>query len=227
MGATLEGVPGFYKDKNGDWTLKDCGSGILIPQRNSKGQIQGFQIRADDRPHICRNCRFFIKGTCKCSKSKFCDAAVKKDSSCSEFKEAGSRYFALSSRDEDCGTGSQTYVHFREGVRGFGDMIITEGALKADVISALSGYSVLSVPGVNSLKFLPQALRSLLNKDLCRVIIAYDMDIRENDKVKRARDKLESLLRHLEIPYRNLSWDETYKGLDDYLWAEKRKRGQN
>lgn len=45
-GYILEGVPGFYMD-NGKWTLLRLSSGILIPQRDGFGRIQGFQIRLD------------------------------------------------------------------------------------------------------------------------------------------------------------------------------------
>lgn len=186
-GASLENVPGFYKDEDGTWTMSDYGSGIMIPQRNSRGQIQGFQIRLDN-------------------------------------PGKGGKYIAFSSRDENAGTGAKAFVHFREGVRGCEEVIITEGALKADVISSLSGYPVLSVPGVNSLKRLPRALNALLDKDLCRVRIAYDMDLKENEHVQKARKKLEALLRHLNIPYRSMCWDETYKGLDDYLWAMRKAK---
>lgn len=224
MGATLQGVPGFYVGKDGLWTMSDYGSGILIPQRNSKGQIQGFQIRRDEKQPICRNCSYFEKGICTNEKSERSTTSVNASDTCSCFKEYGSRYLAFSSRDKKEGTPAQTYVHYREGVKGCEDMIITEGALKADVISSLSGYSVLSVPGVNSLKFLPQALRSLLKKDLCRVIVAYDMDKRDNEQVQQAERKLTALLKHLEIPYQIKSWDPRFKGLDDWLLSEKKKK---
>ena len=45
-----EGVPGFYQDKNGQWTLNfhNRNSGFLIPVRTIDGKIQGMQIRADE-----------------------------------------------------------------------------------------------------------------------------------------------------------------------------------
>lgn len=48
-GIQLEGVPGFYIDKNGMWNFySNESTGILIPSRNIKGQIQGMQIRLDN-----------------------------------------------------------------------------------------------------------------------------------------------------------------------------------
>ena len=44
----LTGIPGFYRDDNGDYRmyLKKCG-GILIPVCNKEGYIQGLQMRLD------------------------------------------------------------------------------------------------------------------------------------------------------------------------------------
>lgn len=48
-GCTLQGVPGFYQDKEGKWTINFSGknSGFLIPVRSMEGRIQGMQIRLD------------------------------------------------------------------------------------------------------------------------------------------------------------------------------------
>ena len=45
-GCAVQGVPGFYK-KNGIWTMVRNIHGFLIPNRDIKGRIIGFQIRAD------------------------------------------------------------------------------------------------------------------------------------------------------------------------------------
>ena len=47
-GCILEGVPGFYCDENtGTWKLDIRSSGIMIPDRNSNGEIEAIQIRLD------------------------------------------------------------------------------------------------------------------------------------------------------------------------------------
>lgn len=44
----LEGVPGFYRDEEtGAWKLDIRGSGIMLPDRNSNGEIEAIQIRLD------------------------------------------------------------------------------------------------------------------------------------------------------------------------------------
>lgn len=47
-GYKLEGVPGFYKNKNGRWDFFASGEGILIPVRDINNKIQGLQIRLDN-----------------------------------------------------------------------------------------------------------------------------------------------------------------------------------
>lgn len=46
-GLYLAGVPGFYRTESGAWTFIHEQRGILIPVRNTHGQIQGLQIRRD------------------------------------------------------------------------------------------------------------------------------------------------------------------------------------
>ncbi len=46
-GHYLAGVPGFYRDKDSNWTFAYNRRGILIPVRDHCGRIQGLQIRRD------------------------------------------------------------------------------------------------------------------------------------------------------------------------------------
>lgn len=51
-GCDLRGVPGFYCDKDtGRWKLDIRGSGIMIPDRNCKGEIEAIQVRLDKVYH--------------------------------------------------------------------------------------------------------------------------------------------------------------------------------
>jgi len=47
-GCYLSGVPGFHRNKNGDWTLLKSKRGILIPSCDVKGRIQGIKVRLDN-----------------------------------------------------------------------------------------------------------------------------------------------------------------------------------
>ncbi len=47
-GCELKGVPGFYCDsETGQWKLDIRGSGIMVPDRNIRGEIEAIQIRLD------------------------------------------------------------------------------------------------------------------------------------------------------------------------------------
>ena len=46
-GYYLAGVPGFYHDTDGSWTINKEKRGILVPARTPEGKIQGLQIRLD------------------------------------------------------------------------------------------------------------------------------------------------------------------------------------
>ena len=47
MGCVLEGVPGFYEEESGEWSIHFTAksSGFLVPVRNIEGFIVGMQIR--------------------------------------------------------------------------------------------------------------------------------------------------------------------------------------
>lgn len=47
-GYYLAGVPGFYHNKDGSWTMIQEKRGILVPVRNQDGKIQGLQVRRDN-----------------------------------------------------------------------------------------------------------------------------------------------------------------------------------
>ena len=57
QGCTVQGVPGFYLDEDGEWNLNfsEKHSGILIPILSVEGLIQGFQIRLD---HVIKDCKY-------------------------------------------------------------------------------------------------------------------------------------------------------------------------
>ena len=187
-GCVLEGVPGFFKDKQDNWTLNVFGTGIFIPFRNALGQIQFMQIRTDNP------------------------------------KEDGQRYFALSSSGKAFGTGSRTWIHARKGARSedWKEIFITEGALKADVASCLSGKNFLGIAGVNNIGDLPRALRDLTLSGLEKVSLCYDMDKIENARVLEGESKVKEMLELLRIPYDIVEWSGA-KGIDDWLNANTEK----
>ena len=136
----------------------------------------------------------------------------------------GAKYLPFSSADLKSGTESRVYCHFRHGARGLRRIILTEGVMKADIISVLSGYSVLSISGVNSQQYLPAALKALSDVDVFEgIYIAFDNDVKEKEQVQKALAKLTALLDGLGIKYKDISgsWPKEHKGLDDHLIAQR------
>ena len=131
------------------------------------------------------------------------------------------RYFTISTGEKyNKGAKGLSVCHLARG-KDLKDIIITEGPLKADIISYFTGYSVIAVPGVSSLGYLKQALYDLKCKGMQKVTIAYDMDLYEKDTVEAALNRLKKMLEDMYIPYTVLVWDKEYKGLDDWLLHEK------
>lgn len=174
----LAGVPGFYRDKNGEWTFIHEKRGILIPVRNRSGKIQGMQIRRDNA-----------------SRRKF-------------------RW--VSSTEMEDGCRAEGWTHLAGDVKP--TILLTEGPMKADVIHALTGLTVLAVPGVNSLTQLQMALEDLRKEGLVEIKTAFDMDFATNHHVQNGYNSLLQLLGDMGFTFGTYLWDPRYKGLDDYIW---------
>ncbi len=122
----------------------------------------------------------------------------------------------LSSIERKNGCGSNSWVHIAGPVRS--TMLLTEGAMKGDVIHSLSGASVISVQGVNALKHLAPVLQELKNEGLTTIKTAFDMDMLCNYHVQKGYNSLLYLLDKLEFKFSTYLWNPYYKGLDDYLY---------
>lgn len=90
--------------------------------------------------------------------------------------------------------------------------------MKADVINALTGLTVLAVPGVNTLTQLELTLTELRSEGLVEIKTAFDMDFATNHHVQNGYNNLLQLLGDMGFRYGTYLWDPTYKGLDDYIW---------
>jgi conjugative relaxase-like TrwC/TraI family protein len=138
-----------------------------------------------------------------------------------EIKADEPRYVWLSSssREEGCSSGAP--VHFRNVDQGCRQVVITEGALKADIASnLLSDQPVIAVAGVQSF---PEDFGHRLKEqlpDLRQAVIAFDADAARNPQVQRALERLQGSLEAAGVDVRELKWEERQgKGIDDYLLA--------
>lgn len=120
QGCTVQGVPGFYMDDSGKWTVKfhQRTSGILIPYRNVDGMIHGLQIRLD-RP-------------------------LKKEGDPPD--KVGTKYLWLASTSKTCGASSGSPIHF-VGDPCSRVVYVTEGALKADIAHVLMNRTFAATGG--------------------------------------------------------------------------------
>jgi len=92
-------------------------------------------------------------------------------------------------------------------------LVLTEGPMKADVIHALTGLTVLAVPGVNSLTQLETTLSDLRAEGVAEIKTAFDMDFATNYHVQNGYNNLLSLLGNMGFQFGTYLWDPRYKGL--------------
>jgi len=184
-GISLNGIPGFYKDENHNWTFVTY-QGFFIPVRNVKNQIQGLQVRLDK-------------------------------------VEKGNKYRWFSSRHLDEGTRAKSWAHIAKGKKGL--LVITEGPLKADVASFLSDMTFIGVPGVNAINGIEETIFSLPVELRKHIHVAYDMDLRENKQVSKARKKLVNVLKkHFpKSKIQTLEWPKDAGNAVDDLLLNKKK----
>lgn len=122
----------------------------------------------------------------------------------------------VSSTELEDGCKAEGWTHLAGPVRPL--MVLTEGPMKADVIHALTGLTVLAVPGVNTLTQLELTLKDLRQEGLVEIKTAFDMDFATNHHVQNGYNNLLQLLGDMGFRYGTYLWDPRYKGLDDYIW---------
>ena len=198
-GHTVQGVPGFYKNKIGRWTVNfhSFKAGILIPYRSVDGLIRGLQIRLD-RP---------IKSAD--------DPPDKK----------GAKYLWLASSGKPYGVSSGSPIHFA-GDPSSRVVYVTEGALKADIAHALMNRTFAAAGGAGCTSQMDELFDFLKRNGTEEIIEAMDMDKYSNKGVFRGTSKLYLLAQEHGLRYRRLTWNPNYKGVDDWQLALKRKKEQ-
>ena len=132
----------------------------------------------------------------------------------------------VSSTEKKDGCKAEGWTHLSGPVRPM--LVLTEGPMKADVINALTGLTVLAVPGVNTLTQLELTLTELRSEGLAEIKTAFDMDFSTNHHVQNGYNNLLQLLGDMGFRYGTYLWDPAHKGLDDYIWEYlfRKKRSQ-
>lgn len=198
--CTLEGVPGFYMDENGQWRLNVWLSGIMMPSVSLSGQIQGIQVRKDDPDE---NASAWVK---------------------EHFKKC----YWLTGKDKPNGTRVVTEAHFTGPSRKADTLGLTEGIMKADIAAYLGSSFFCSIPGVSQYAALRRGLASLKDngyRNITKVAVAWDIDQHVNTQVKESLDMIKQIIQEAGLKPILLKWTEK-KGIDDYLlWKKQTKQG--
>ena len=149
QGCKVEGVPGFYLDDSGRWTMNFYrkNAGILIPAVGYDGMIHGLQIlldiplkQKDDPPD-----------------------------------KAGAKYIWFSSSSKNMGVTSGSPVHFI-GDPSARVVYVIEGLLKADISHCLTNRTFVAIAGANNTSQLDTLFALLAQNGTEEIIEAHDMD---------------------------------------------------
>ena len=112
-------------------------------------------------------------------------------------------------KDGETGTKSKSFASYAGEDYSKGKMILTEGSMKGLLTSQITGYPVLSLAGVSNYGTL-QAEVQYIKSTGCKVLIAWDMDRFYNPNVRRSLRKIEAVLSEAGIPFKNLTWGDSY-----------------
>lgn len=196
QGYKVKGVPGFYIDDRGRWTVRfhQRTSGILIPILSMDGRICGLQTRLD---HPIKN---------------------KDDPP----DKAGMKYLTLSTTGKNMGASSGSPVHFI-GDPCSRVVYVTEGVLKAYICHALTGRTFAATLGANNVAGLEPLFETLKKNGTEEIIEAEDMDKYSNKAVNTGASKIYVMARNCGLRCSRLTWNPNYKGMDDWQIAMRRK----
>lgn len=133
-------------------------------------------------------------------------------------QDTGTRYIWFSSPNKNNGASSGAPTHFARPWRALasGEAVITEGALKADVIAERLDCCVIGIPGVSSFALNFGSWLAGKLPTLKTVHVAYDSDWRTKSQVRAALCRLLNVLSEAELNGTVLTWNGA-KGLDDLL----------
>jgi hypothetical protein len=133
--------------------------------------------------------------------------------------EGEPRYLLLSSSRHEGGASSSAPVHFANvwALEKTGRAVITEGALKGDIVANHLQACVVAIAGVSTFR---EGFGAELRRRLPRLRVAdvcFDADWRTNPHVKSALFRLLRELSSARIAASVRTWPARHKGFDDYL----------
>lgn len=199
QGCAVQGVPGFYLDDDGKWTVKfhKRTAGMIAPCKGIDGLIRGAQIRLD--------------------------VPIKDQDDPPE--KAGTKYLWLSSSNKNMGVSSGAPVHF-VGDPFAGTVYVTEGIVKSDVSHFLMDRTFAAIAGANNTTQLDMLFALLVQNGTKLIVEAHDMDKYANEHVSGGASKIYLMARSHGMGCRRLTWNPNYKGIDDWQYALIKKAEQ-
>lgn len=205
------GIPGFYDIRTNEPKVVFCDSGYFVPVRDEFGRISGMQVRYDPLPE---------------------NASDAKKEHYAKYKWFTSNY---RKKKDGCSASGCENIHYAwPNLHAPTSIILTEGVLKADIISRLGGrlkdkepVPVIGLVGVYNTENLSYELLKMKQYGLEKVMIAVDMDYREKKQVADALNNIKEIVSGIELEYDVLQWNPAYKGYDDYLLGIAKYRAGN
>ncbi len=133
--------------------------------------------------------------------------------------EGEPRYIWFSSNGYPHGTSSGAPIHYARPhlLHDAAEVLLTEGALKADVVSYFMDAPVIAAAGVHNFGQDFAATLRVKFPNLRTTFIAFDSDFRVKPQVKAALEKLMRDLAGIGFKVRVRTWPPEHKGIDDYL----------
>lgn len=224
-GCTVKGVPGFYQEKDGEWSVyfNPKSAGYMIPVRNTDGLIVGVQIRLDHpydgRKYIWLSSVNFHMGVSSGSPVHLAGEAGAKTVFITEGPLKGDLSHAISGRTFGCVPGANQYanlVPFLKDMKAQGTEFVYEAydmdKLLKPVCRGDYNEKCVQCP--------------YYSKDWEHTVILCEKKQIKRQNIQRGCKKLAGICRELELPGKSLIWDtdedgdwaEHVKGVDDYLF---------
>lgn len=231
MGCVLEGVPGFYEEKSGEWSIHFSAksSGFLVPVRNIDGFIVGMQIRLDHpydgRKYMWLSSINYHKGTSSGSPIHLAGEPGAGTVFITEGPLKGDLAHALSGKTFGCVPGANQYANlpaFLSEMKEYGTEFVYEAYDMDKLLKPIckGDYN-------EKCSYCPQ-----YQKDWKNTVIPCEKKQIKRQNIQRGCKKLGSICRELSLPGKSLTWDtdvdgdwaENIKGVDDYLVSLKEKQ---
>lgn len=200
-GLNVSGIPGFYLD-DGSLYAK-------LKEKYPNDEIKGYKPGCKNWAFKCRPEGFYIP--IRNSKGLIVSIQIRT-------KNPDAKYVFMSSANLENGCKAVSAAHYSGRFSDMPDTVyLTEGPLKGDIATALTGRMFVAIPGISTYKAMSQAFSVLKTLGVKEVVEAFDMDRYTNENVRKSVKKIRQMAKEAGFIYTVFAWEKEYKGIDDYL----------